>query len=95
MLEIDVIIEKLSEKYGVKVFFDDSRLWTLAYKDSAGDYFGVQRPYLGGGVRGAIRSNLEGEMREDFEKAMKDIEAVINHDTADGEVWEQNTGVLL
>ncbi len=94
MEEIEVIVNDLSKKYGVDVFFDDSRMWTLGYKDEDG-YHGVQRPYLGGGVRGAIRSNLEGQKFEDFRSALLDIEHVINSDTEGLESWEQNTGVLL
>lgn len=97
MNTINNIIEQLEEKTGHKdIFFDDSRMWTLAYKDSDGDYFGVQRAYLGGGIRGAIRSNIKDEdEREIFTKALKDIESVINEETAGLESWEQNTGVLL
>lgn len=73
MEEIEVIVNDLSKKYGVDVFFDDSRMWTLGYKDEDGCH-GVQRPYLGGGVRGAIRSNLEGQKFEDFRSALLDIE---------------------
>lgn len=91
---INEVIERLNEKYGVNVFFDDSRMWTLGYKDDEG-YHGVQRPYLGGGVRGAIRSNMKGQELEDFKSALLDIEHIINSDTEGLESWEQNTGVLL
>lgn len=92
---INEVIERLSKKYDVDVFFDDSRMWTLGYKDKYGVYCGVQRPYLGGGVRGGIRSNLEGEELEDFKNALLEIKKIINSDTEGLESWEQNTGVLL
>lgn len=75
MLDIDYIIEALEEKTGHKnIFFDDSRMWTLGYREN-GSVYGVQRGYLGGGVRGAIRSNIEDEeKREAFTQALKDID---------------------
>lgn len=93
--EIDDVILSLKEKYGDSVFFDDSRMWTLGYRVD-GKVFGVQRPYLGGGVRGGIRSNIEDEkVRDDFRSALLDIEYIINKPTEGMESWEQNTGVLL
>lgn len=94
-MEIQEIIENLEKLVGESVFWDDSRMWTLGYRKD-GRVFGVQRGYLGGGVRGAIRSNIEDEgVREAFTKALKDIEAIYNADTEGLESWEQNTGVLL
>ena len=97
MLDIDLIIENLEEKTGHKnIFFDDSRMWTLGYRDESGCVYGVQRGYLGGGVRGAIKSNIEDEdERALFTQALKDIESAINEETQGLESWEQNTGVLL
>lgn len=94
-MEIQEIIENLENLVGESVFWDDSRMWTLGYRKD-GQVFGVQRGYLGGGVRGSIRSNIEDEgVREAFTKALKDIEAIYNADTEGLESWEQNTGVLL
>ena len=92
---IDELIKQLEEKTGRRVFFDDSRMWTLGYREG-GTTYGVQRGYLGGGIRGAIRSNIKDEEeRELFAQTLKDIEATINEETAGLESWEQNTGVLL
>lgn len=95
MNEIDDIILELREKYGDSVFFDDSRMWTLGYRVD-GQVFGVQRPYLGGGILGEIRSNIKDEkVRDEFRSALLEIEQIINSDTEGLESWEQNTGVLL
>lgn len=93
---IEELINNLEEKTGHKdIFFDDSRMWTLGYRED-GAVYGVQRGYLGGGVRGAIRSNIKDEAgRELFTQTLKDIESAINEETAGLESWEQNTGVLL
>ena len=97
MLEIEFIIENLEQETGHdKIFFDDSRLWTLGYYDESGKVYGVQRGYLGGGIRGAIKSNIEDEEeRALFTQALKDIESAINAGQEDCESWEKNTGVLL
>lgn len=96
---IDEVINKLSEKTGQQVFFDDSRMWTLGYKDKdSGEYFGAQRGYMGGGVRGSIRTHApedNPEYRDLFKTALEEIESIINSDTEGMESWEQNTGVLL
>ena len=96
---IEEVINNLSEKTGQEVFFDDSRMWTLGYKDKdTGSYYGAQRGYLGGGVRSGIRTKApkENPEYEDlFKKALEEIESIINSDTQGLESWEQNTGVLL
>lgn len=93
---IEEVIEKISKISGQRVFFDDSRMWALGYKDADGNYFGVQRPYLGGGVRGSIRSNIEDvDLRKAFTDALLEIESIINEGCEDLPSWEQNTGVLL
>lgn len=96
MNSIDNIIENLEYKTGIEtIFWDDSRMWTLGYRED-GLVYGVQRGYLGGGVRGSIRSNIEDEStRELFAQALRDIEGVYNQDTQGLPSWEQNTGVLL
>lgn len=95
MFEIDEIIEELTDLVGSPVFWDDSRMWTLGFRKD-GVVYGVQRGYLGGGVRGSIRSNIEDDnIREEFVNGLKEIEAIYNRDTEGLESWEQNTGVLL
>lgn len=93
--EIDDVIQDLQDATGQKVFFDDSRAWTLAYKDDAGDYFGVQRGYLGGGVRGPIKTNLDGDEYTIFKAGLEKIESIINAGFEDAESWDCPTGVLL
>ena len=94
-MEIQEILERLEKLVGCPVFWDDSRMWTLGYR-SEGRVYGVQRGYLGGGIRGAIRSNIEVEgVREAFVNALKEIEGIYNRETEGLESWEQNTGVLL
>lgn len=97
MLDIELIIEDLQEKTGHKnIFFDDSRWWTLGYRDEDDTVYGVQRGYLGGGIRGNIKSNIEDEdERALFTQALRDIESAINAGQDDCESWEKNTGVLL
>lgn len=96
---IEEVINRLSEKTGQQVFFDDSRMWTLGYKDKdTGTYYGSQRGYMGGGVRGSIRTRVpeeNPEYEELFKNALLEIESIINSDTEGLESWEQNTGVLL
>ena len=98
-LLIEEVINRLSEKTNQNVFFDDSRMWTLGYKDKdSGIYYGSQRGYLGGGVRGSIRVSVpeeNPEYEELFKSGLLEIESIINSDTEDLESWEQNTGVLL
>lgn len=94
-MNVQEVMDRLSELVGASVFFDDSRLWTLGYRED-GVVYGVQRPYLGGGVRGGIRSNIKDEaIREAFTNGLKEIEGIINGDTEGLKSWEQNTGVLL
>ena len=94
-MEVQEVIEKLEKLVGVPVFWDDSRMWTLGFRLD-GLVFGVQRGYMGGGVRGSIRSNIEDEkLREAFVNGLKEIEGIYNRETEGLESWEQNTGVLL
>lgn len=95
--EIGDIIQDLKEATGENVFFDDSRFWTLGFKNlNTGEYFGIQRPYLGGGVRGAMRSNLEDDdTREIFKIALEQIEKLYNCGYENCETWDRPSGVLL
>lgn len=95
-IEIDEVIELLREVTGEKVFFDDSRMWTLGYRDDdTGTYYGAQRGYLGGGMRGAIRTNLSGDPAELFTAALLKIEEIYNSGYEEDPVWDRPTGVLL
>ena len=93
--EIQAVLDRLEKLVGCPVFWDDSRMWTLGYRDG-GRVYGAQRGYLGGGMRGAIRSNIEVDsVREAFVDGLKEIEGIYNRETEGLESWEQNTGVLL
>lgn len=101
--DIDEVIDIVRDVAGVRVWFDDSRAWSLYSEDKPeaeqtpgyANKYGAYRNYLGGGVRGKIQTNLTGDLGTLFVAALEQIEAIINEDTAGGEVWEQNTGVLL
>lgn len=100
--DFDEVFELIQTAAGVRVFFDDSRAWSLYSIDKPHDEktpgeaskYGAWRPYLGGGVRGAINCNLTGGLRDLFVAALNQIEAIINLDDGD-EPWEKPTGVLL
>jgi len=95
-IEIDEVLDLLREVTGEKVFFDDSRMWTLGYRDAdTGEYYGTQRGYLGGGMRGAIRTNLSGDLAELFTAALLKIEEIYNSGYEEDPVWDRPTGVLL
>lgn len=86
---IEELINNLEDRTGHKVFFDDSRMWTLGYRED-GTVYGVQRGYLGGGVRGAIRSNIKDEAeRELFTQTLKDIDEyhLTASEIAQDELW--------
>lgn len=101
--EIDEVITCVQDALDdVRVWFDDSRAWALyCYKcpDPTEKRFarkyGAYRNYMGGGVRGSMQTNLEGQYGVLFTTALKRIEAIYNDDTEGMESWEQNTGVLL
>ena len=100
--DFDEVFELVQRAAGVCVFFDDSRAWSLYSTEKPHDEktpgeaskYGAWRPYLGGGVRGAINCNLTGGLRDLFVAALRQIEAIINEDCGP-EPWEKNTGVLL
>lgn len=100
--EVDEVIACVQDALdGVRVRFDDSRAWAL-YSHKCPDpaekriayKYGVYRNYLGGCVRGAMHTNLEGQYAVLFTEGLKRIEAIYNMDTEGMESWEQNTGVL-
>lgn len=93
--EIDDVIQDLRDATGQSVFFDDSRAWSLLYQDRDGDYHGVQRGYLGGGVRGPIKTNLDGDEYTIFKTGLEKIESIINSGFENDESWDRPTGVLL
>lgn len=93
--EIDEVLDLLRDATGERVFFDDSRMWTLGYRDqNTGSYYGAQRGYLGGGMRGPIRTNLDGEIGELFTVALLKIEEIYNSGYEEDPVWDRPTGVL-
>ena len=100
--DFDEVFELIQTAAGVRVFFDDSRAWSLYSIDKPHDEktpgeaakYGAYRAYLGGGVRGAIQTNLTGGLGDLFVAALRQIEAIINLDDGD-EPWEKSTGVLL
>ena len=87
-----------------RIFFDDSRSWSLyicGYDlDLDVNKFGAYRNYLGGGMRGGICHNgreLENTIAlgELFVEALESIESLYNSGYEEAETWEQPTGVLL
>lgn len=92
---IEEVIDYLCEYTNERVFWDDSRMWTLGFKPEYQTTQGIQRAYLGGGVRGQLRTNLTGALNKIFTAGILKIESIINSETEGLESWEQNTGVLL
>ena len=100
--DFDEVFELIQTAAGVRVYFDDSRAWSLYSTEKPHDEktpgeaakYGAYRAYLGGGVRGAIQTNLTGGLGDLFVAALRQIEAIINEDCGP-EQWEKNTGVLL
>lgn len=100
--DFDELFELVQQAAGVRVYFDDSRAWSLYSTEKPHDEktpgeaakYGAYRAYLGGGVRGAIQTNLTGGLGDLFVAALQQIEAIINEDCGP-EPWEKNTGVLL
>lgn len=100
--DFDEVFDLIQTAAGVRVWFDDSRAWSLYSIDKPHDEktpgeaskYGAWRAYLGGGVRGPINCNLTGGLRDLFVAALNQIEAIINLDDGD-EPWEKSTGVLL
>lgn len=102
--DIDDICAIVADFAGVKnVIFDDSRAWCLYTHDKPvnnkiqgyANKYGAYRAYLGGGVRGAMQTNLQGGLSQIFATGLYQIEAIINNDCQGCESWEMNTGVLL
>ncbi|MCQ2075971.1 MAG: hypothetical protein MJZ20_02910 [Bacteroidaceae bacterium] len=92
---INDVLDLVTEVTGCEAFWDDSRWWTLGIKRD-GITYGAQRPYLGGGMRGGIRTRaIDDEEAAFLKEALVTIESIINQDTEGMESWEQNTGVLL
>lgn len=86
------------------IILDTSRGWSLYINGHKIDQpvykFGAYRNYLGGGVRGALEHNGNTdhgtyELGQLFADTLSAIEDIINEETKDLEIWEQNTGVLL
>lgn len=105
---INNLIQK-AKNLGYNITEDDitldlSRAWSLYIYGHIIDQpvykFGAYRNYLGGGVRGALEHNGDHdhgtyELGQLFADTLSAIEDIINEDTKDLEIWEQNTGVLL
>ena len=98
---IDDICASLEKCLNCNIFFDSSRAWSLYTLQKpvnnipdCGKY-GAYRSYLGGGIRGPIKTNLPGELGELFITALRNIEDLINQENPDCEEWEKQTGVLL
>jgi hypothetical protein len=110
--EYEQIIEDLvndAEELGFelnanRIYFDDSRSWSLYIHGSDLDLdvykFGAYRNYLGGGMRSGICSNGRAEdntleLAGLFEEALKSIENLYNAGYEEAEEWDKPTGVLL
>lgn len=101
--DFDEVFDLVEAAAGVKVYFDESRAWSLYSTQKPADEmtpgeackYGAWRNYLGGGVRGPINTNLTGALGEIFKTALAKIESLINEPAGDCEVWDQPTGVLL
>jgi hypothetical protein len=87
-----------------RIYFDDSRSWSLYINGSDLDLnvnkFGAYRNYLGGGMRSGICTNGRAEdntleLAELFKTALEQIENLYNSGYEECETWEQPTGVLL
>jgi len=93
-VDIAEVLAEAARQTGERVFFDDSRAWSVFYYVPGGKA-GAFRNYLGGGVRGAIcgacRTKAESEF---FVAVLKRIEVLYNEGAEDAEVWDKPSGVL-
>ena len=87
-----------------QIHLDDSRSWSLYIYGFTLNLpvkkFGAYRDYNGGGIRGPIMHN--GRMQDNtlelgslFEKALLQIEALINEGYENADLWDLPTGVLM
>lgn len=100
----DEVFDLVQAAAGVRVYFDESRAWSLYSTEKPraektpgqARKYGAWRDYLGGGIRGSMNTNLTGDLGDLFLAALAKIEDLINGQAPDDcEVWDLPTGVLL
>lgn len=102
--DFDQVFDLVQQAAGVRVYFDESRAWSLYSTEKptgektpgVANKYGAWRGYLGGGIRGSMNTNLTGDLGDLFLAALAKIEDLINGQAPDDcEVWDLPTGVLL